>query len=173
MHEQEIIGKDEFMEAFNRRQPLVPLMNRLTNDAIQGYWRPLSGAWTAATSIIDLVNRRQMTKFTGSAAGWTGQAFRRQGQRLMALQQYKEFASLAGLLVGMLDGLRMQKPDLVIVETPEPVAPPPPPPEPALVRVVGLPVRQVTTQVERDAAGSIVGTHQIESDLVADERAKP
>lgn len=165
MHENEIIGKDEFLEAFNdRRQPLAPLMTRLTNDAIQGFWQPLSGAWTAATSIVDLVHRRQMTKYTGSAAGWTGQGFRRQGQRLMALRQYEEFATLASLLVSMLEGLRMQKRDLVIAETPEPEESKQM--EPMMVRVVSLPPRRTTSEVARDEAGNIATVSQIERDLV-------
>lgn len=166
MDEFERIGADQFLAAYNGGKSIGRLLVDLTNDALAGYAPPLVGCWTVATSALDAVARAGLVKFSGDAKDWTGQRFRREGNRLLALRDYREFERLIGLLEGMLEGARRARPGLQLREAEE-ATPAAPEPAPVRVEVISMPPRVTTSEVSRDEGGNIASVSQIERDLKA------
>jgi hypothetical protein len=162
-------GLERFIDAFRKGDDLAKTFDQLLQDGLRGFSAPLSGALVAARGIMDACLREKVVNFAGTAAdGWDGPRIGLEAARRLALRDYQGLADLLGLVAGALHAARKSVPRLkqLRVEEPEESKQA----EPQLVRVVSLPVRQTNTRVERDAAGFITSSTQLESDV---ERVEP
>ena len=169
------------IEALSKNQPLAPLCNAAMSTHPSKAPDMMSGIIKAMCEALDAIQTSyreknlSVTVSNGIAAQIVGaepQARRFYFSALLNGKSLEETADVLGHLIGVIE----HPMNRISVTTSAPATPEPPPPQrielvnigdmpvPTALAITAMPDRVTTTEIERDSAGNIIKSMQIEGD---------